>query len=79
MSFKKIRAPFGRMGEQVAKLSEDEKRRAAIKPACAIGDDDTLQIWNCRKAMAKTIRMQERSAPSSDWRPVVKLTDGEGY
>lgn len=76
---KRIRAPFGRMPEHVAKLTDDERQRAAIKSGRSIGDDDTLQIWNCRKAMAKTIRMQERSAPHSEWRPIVKLTDGEGY
>jgi hypothetical protein len=76
---KKIHAPSGRIAEHVAKLSEDERGRAAIKPGQRIGDDDTIQIWNARSVMARSIRMQERGKPQADWRPIVKLTDGEGY
>lgn len=76
---RKIHKPFGRMQEEVAKLTDDERQRAAIKTGFRLGADDTLQIWNCRKAMAKTIRMQEKNSPQSEWRPVVKLGDGEGY
>jgi hypothetical protein len=76
---KKIRKPAGRIGEEVARLTDDERGRAAVRHGHRIGDDSTLQIWNCRKAMARTIRMQEKSAPRSDWSPVVKLSDGEGY
>jgi hypothetical protein len=38
------------------------------------------QEWPNRKAMAKTIRVQEkRAAHHSDWMPCVKLEDIEGY
>ena len=44
------------------------------------GLDVTFQTWPNRASMAKSIRMQERRAPHmGDWRPVVKLSDGEGY
>ncbi len=76
---KKKHLPFGRMSEYLATLTDDERGRTAIKAGRSLGDNDTAQTWNHRKAMAKTIRMQERGAPSSEWRPVVKLTDGEGY
>ena len=76
---KKKHLPFGRMGEYLATLSDEERQRTAIKAGQRIGDDDTAQTWTNRKAMAVTIRIQERSAPSSKWRAVVKLTDGEGY
>ena len=76
---KKKHLPFGRMAEYIATLSDDERQRTAIKCGRNIGDDDTAQTWNCRKAMAVTIRIQERSSPVAQWRPVVKLTDGEGY
>jgi hypothetical protein len=79
MAFKQIRAPFGRIAEAVAKLTDDEKQRAAVKHGRGVGDDSVIQVWNHRKAMAKTIRIQEHSSPRSEWIPVVKLGDGEGY
>jgi hypothetical protein len=79
MAMKQKRVPFGRMQEYIATLTEDERQRTAIKSGRRLGDDDTAQTWNCRAAMAKTIRIQERTRPFSEWRPVVKLTDGEGY
>ena len=51
--------------------------RTARKPA---GWGVTFQEWSNRKAMAKSIRMQERGMPSRHhWKAVVPLTDGEGY
>jgi hypothetical protein len=42
--------------------------------------DIEFQTWSNRKAMARSIRMQQRREPHpSDWRPCVALTDGEGY
>lgn len=41
--------------------------------------DVTFQVWTNRKAMARSIRMQERGQPVADWKPCVPLTDGEGY
>ena len=39
-----------------------------------------FQVWSNRKALAKSIRMQQkRERRSGDWTPLVKLTDTEGY
>ena len=44
------------------------------------GWDTLYQIWPNRKAMAKTIRVQEkRAANRMDWIPCQKLEDIEGY
>lgn len=38
------------------------------------------QVWPNRESMARSIRMQEkRERRPTDWRPFVKLRDGEGY
>lgn len=75
---KKARKPFGRMKEYLATLSDEERSRTAVKAGRIIGDDDTAQTWNCREAMARTIRMQEKSSPRSEWSPVVPLAGNEG-
>jgi hypothetical protein len=42
--------------------------------------DVTYQVWSNRKAMAKTIRMQQKRGPRRDeWVPCVPLSDVEGY
>jgi hypothetical protein len=42
--------------------------------------DRVFKVWPSRKALALTIRMQEKREPrQGDWRPCVKLTDGEGF
>jgi hypothetical protein len=74
-----VRRVFGRMPEEVAKLSDEQKQCAAIKNGLRIGDDDTLKVFKTRQAMARLIRKQEKNAPQSEWHPIVKLTDGEGY
>jgi hypothetical protein len=44
------------------------------------GWDITFQEWPNRKAMARSIRMQEKAPPRSDhWRAVQRLSDTEGY
>ena len=44
------------------------------------GWDVMYQEWPNRKAMAKSIRMQQlRETRQGDWKPCVPLTDGEGY
>lgn len=51
--------------------------RTAIR---SVGWDVQFQTWTNRKAMAKTIRMQESRMPKSgDWKAVVALADGEGF
>lgn len=76
---KTVRAPFGRMPEHVAKLTDDERQRAAIRAGCRIGDDDTLKVFTSRAFMARMIRNEEKNSPSSKWSPVVKLSPNEGY
>jgi len=42
--------------------------------------DVEFQVWPNRQSMARSVRMQQQGEPRPDhWRPVVKLTDGEGY
>ena len=42
--------------------------------------DITFQVWPNRQAMARSIRMQQkRESRPSDWIPLVKLSEGEGY
>jgi hypothetical protein len=44
------------------------------------GWDVVFQVWTNRTSMARTIRMQEkREYRDTDWRAVVKLSDGEGF
>ena len=51
--------------------------RTAVK---AIGWDYQYRIWTNREAMARSIRMQQRREyRQGDWKPLVKLSDGEGY
>lgn len=45
----------------------------------SVGWDVVFQTWTNRAAMARSIRMQERGAPSATWKPVVPLADGEGF
>lgn len=71
--------PFGRVNEYLGLLSANEKERTAIKHGLRLGDDSTVKTWRTRQAMAKAIRKDERDQPRSDWSPLVKLTDGEGY
>ena len=58
-----------------------EAERAASKSAGGgMNFDVVVQWWPSREAMARTVRMQQkRAGRSDDWRPVVKLSDGEGY
>ena len=45
------------------------------------GWDIIYQVWNSRKAMALSIRMQEKRGifNTNGWRALVSLRDGEGY
>ncbi len=46
----------------------------------SLSDDVTFKVWPHRKALALTIRMQEKGAPSRmNWIACIPLTDGEGY
>jgi len=70
---------LGRMPEEIAKLSDEQKQCAAIKHGIRLGSEDTLKVFKTRQAMARLIRKQEKNAPHSEWHPIIKLTDGEGY
>jgi len=54
--------------------------RTAVKSGRGVFSDNIYQVWSNRKAMARSIRMQQRRARrSDDWRPLIPLTDGEGF
>jgi len=54
--------------------------RTAVKAGPGMFSDYTYQVWSNRKAMARSIRMQQKREPrQGDWRPLVPLGDGEGY
>lgn len=68
--------PMGRMADYQHPAPE----RTAYRLTGWQGISDAYcQVWSNRAAMARSIRMQERAAPSSEWRPIVKLSIGEGY
>ncbi len=68
--------PLGRRADYPHPAPE----RTASRMCARLGDDDVYQVWPSRKAMARSVRMQQQRAPHpSDWRPMVKLSDGEGY
>lgn len=59
------------------KFKPEHPERTAKK---CLGWNVEFQIWSNRKAMAKSIRMQQKRANSqSDWIPLIPLTDIEGY
>lgn len=74
-----VRKPFGRVAEYLATLTEEQKQRTATMAGSGIFDDSTIKTFKTREAMARQIRKEERSAPTSKWRAVIKLSDGEGY
>ena len=54
--------------------------RTAVRQGHGTFSDDQYQGWPNRASMARSIRMQQgRMRKATDWRPLVKLTDGEGY
>lgn len=76
---KKKSVCFGRIAEHLATLSDEQKQRTAIMPGMGVFDDFTVQTWNCRAAMAKTIRLQEKAGSGRKWKAVVALSVGEGF
>lgn len=80
MALKKIQTCPGRQQEAIAKLTEDERQRSATRSTGYFGENVMIQVWPHRKAMAKSIRMQQSGPPrSGNWSAIVKLTDGEGF
>ena len=73
---KKYSAPWGRKDE----LTHEHPERTAYRLGAAWDSDVAYQVWPNRASMARSIRMQQkRASKSTDWKPLVPLTDGEGY
>ena len=54
--------------------------RTARRSGYGMFADSVYQVWTNRKAMARSIRMQEkRETRNQDWCAIVPLSDGEGY
>ena len=67
------------LGQQVG-YRHPAPERTAKRSGVGIFSDDTFQVWPNRESMARSIRMQERSADNRfRWRALVPLSDGEGY
>ena len=69
-------------GQSICYKHESPERTAYRQAGTGAMDFDLyFQVWTNRKAMAKSVRMQEKTfTPNSrKWVPVIKLTDGEGY
>ena len=67
--------PLGRLQEVIIGLDMPE-----LWAYRCLSWDYTLKRWPSRVTLAKSIRMQQqRASKSSDWKPVLQLTDGEGY
>lgn len=76
---KKFCAPFGRIQEQIDKLSPDERARAARKSGMGMFSDDCVQLWPNRPSMLKTVDIQRRGPHRQDhWRPLVKREGIDG-
>jgi len=56
------------------------KEKTAVKSGYGMFGDDIYQVWPSRESMAKAVRRQQkREHRQQDWRPLVPLTDGEGW
>lgn len=76
---KKFCAPFGRIQEEIDRLTPDQRERAARRAGAGMFADDCVQIWPNRASMLKTVDIQRRSPPRSDhWRPLVKREGIDG-
>lgn len=69
-------APVGRVSE----VKHEHPERTAKRSGSGVFSDIYFQVWPNRESMARSIRMQQRRAyRQTDWRPLVPLSDGEGY
>jgi hypothetical protein len=75
MTTKRYSMPFARtIGYQ-----HEHPERTASRTGPGMFANTTFQVWTNRAAMARSIRMQERRAPSpTDWRALIALTPLEG-
>lgn len=72
---------FAKHIEYVKNMSEDKKRRTMIRSVSKSFDSD-VEIRTCREriTMVRQVRKDEQKPPCpTNWRPLVKLDDGEGY
>ncbi len=72
---KRYYAPLGRMAE----LKHEHPERTAYRSGSGMFSDFEFQVWPNRPSMARTIRMQQRSADSRQWKAVQALRETEGY
>lgn len=56
----------------------EHPERTARRHGRGLDFDVTFQVWTNRKAMARSIRMQQKRG-ETDWIACVPLSDGEGY
>ncbi len=72
--------PAGRIGDVVNDTNRD---RCAVFDVGAAGSCDfdvAVQCWTTREEMARAVRAQEaRPMMRGNFRPLVRLKDGEGY
>lgn len=67
------------LGQQIG-YAHPAPDRTAKRQGTGMFAEDVFQVWPNRASMAKSVRMQQRRASRpDDWRPLVPLTDGEGY
>jgi hypothetical protein len=67
-------------GAESMTYKHEHPERTAYKQYDGMNFDYCFQIWPNRKAMAKSIHMQQkREHRYNDWIAVQKLNDGEGY
>lgn len=74
--------PLGRLAE--LRLSErPDADRIAVRHMAGPFGDVAIKRFNARAVLARCVRMQDRRGlirpDGSTWRPIVPLTDGEGY
>ena len=62
---------------RVRGYKHEEPERTAVQ---VTGFNYRYKVWTNRRALAKTVRMQQKRTPHIlDWSPIIPLTDGEGY
>jgi hypothetical protein len=76
---KKFCAPFGRIQEEIDRLTPDQRERAARRAGTGPFADDCVQVWPNRASMLKTVDLQRRSdSHLPKWRPLVKREGIDG-
>jgi hypothetical protein len=77
---KKYSMVNARYHEAMASGSFPNAEKTAFRMGSGMDFDLYFQVWPNRASMARSIRMQQsRASNPMDWKPVIKLSDGEGY